>query len=271
MKVFNIADHPDSGHPDSGHPHSGKAKKARSGKGSLRADNIGKIIGKKQILQSVSLTLNEGEVVGLLGPNGAGKTTAFYIMTGLLAPDYGTLHLDGQDVTRMSMYRRCRMGLGYLPQETSIFQGLSVEENIYAILEFTHKDRAKCKSILEELLEEFSIAHLRRASTLSLSGGERRRVEIARSLASDPRYILLDEPLAGIDPVAVKEICDLIFHLKKRGIGIFLTDHNARETLSIADRAYILHNGQVLVEGHPSTIISDRDARRVYLGEHFSV
>ncbi len=261
MKIHNIADHRPKKTPEGG-------KKKESG---LYIRRMGKAINGKRILQSVSMELKQGEVVGLLGPNGAGKTTAFYTVIGLLAPDHGTIHMDGVDITHLPMYRRCRLGLGYLPQEPSIFRGLDVESNINAVLEFSQPDVRQRKLTLDSLLEEFSISHLRHSPVISLSGGERRRVEIARALASSPRYMLLDEPLAGIDPVAVNDICTLISHLKKRGIGIFLTDHNARETLSITDRAYILYNGQILVEGDPDTIVSDRDARRVYLGEYFRV
>jgi lipopolysaccharide export system ATP-binding protein len=205
-----------------------------------------------------------------LGPNGAGKTTCFYMITGLIAPDTGHILLDGHDIARLPMYRRSRLGLGYLPQEPSIFRGMTVEGNIRSVLELSEPIPEKRKAALDDLLAEFSITHLRRTPAIALSGGERRRVEIARALASRPSFILLDEPLAGIDPIAVDEIRDLVFHLKDRGIGVLITDHNVRETLDLIDRAYILHEGRVLMEGHPSEIVAHKDVRRVYLGERFS-
>ncbi len=237
----------------------------------LIALNLGKSYKKRPVLREVSLSVQRGEVVGLLGPNGAGKTTSFYIVTGLIKPDYGTITLDGDDITGLPMYRRARLGIGYLPQEVSIFRGLSVENNIRAILEVVvdHPDQREIR--LEELLAEFSISHLRRTSALALSGGERRRVEIARALAADPSFILLDEPLAGIDPIAINEIRDLVSQLKDRGIGVLITDHNVRETLEIVDRAYILHDGKVLMDGDPAEIVTHKDVRRVYLGERFSL
>jgi lipopolysaccharide export system ATP-binding protein len=237
----------------------------------LHAHDLGKQFRKRPVLRGVSLSLQRGEAVGLLGPNGAGKTTCFYIITGLLRPDTGSIILDGTDVTDLPMYRRARLGIGYLPQEASIFRGLTVEQNIRAVLEVVQSSREWREERLDELLNEFSISHLRRASALALSGGERRRVEIARALASDPNYILLDEPLAGIDPIAVGDIRDLVSHLKDRGIGVLITDHNVRETLDIVDRAYILHEGEVLREGRPSEIVLDEAVRRVYLGERFSL
>ncbi|MBI1776072.1 MAG: LPS export ABC transporter ATP-binding protein [Proteobacteria bacterium] len=237
----------------------------------LVASNLGKRFKKRPVVRDVSIAVQRGEVVGLLGPNGAGKTTCFYIITGLLAPDVGTIALDGQDITDLPMYRRARLGMGYLPQEASIFRGLSVEANIRAVLEVVEKDAAAREAYLDDLLAEFSISHLRRAPALALSGGERRRVEIARALASQPSFILLDEPLAGIDPIAVSDIRDLVAHLKDRGIGVLITDHNVRETLEIVDRAYILHDGRVLMEGRPSEIVADENVRRVYLGERFSL
>jgi lipopolysaccharide export system ATP-binding protein len=219
----------------------------------------------------VSLSVQRGEAVGLLGPNGAGKTTCFYMITGLIAPDYGEIALDGVDVTDLPMYRRARLGIGYLPQETSIFRGLTVEQNIRAVLELVEPERDRREAALAELLAEFSISHLRRTPALALSGGERRRVEIARALASQPHFVLLDEPLAGIDPIAVGDIRDLVSHLKDRGIGVLITDHNVRETLEIVDRAYILHDGQVLMQGAPAEIVASADVRRVYLGERFSL
>jgi len=223
------------------------------------------------VLHSVTLSVNRGEAVGLLGPNGAGKTTCFYIIIGLIAPDSGAILLDGEDVTDLPMYRRARLGIGYLPQEASIFRGLTVEQNIRAVLELVEPARERRESDLEALLEEFAISHLRKAPATALSGGERRRVEIARALASRPNFILLDEPLAGIDPIAVAEIRALVSHLKDRGIGVLITDHNVRETLELVDRAYILHEGVVLMEGLPSEIVVHEDVRRVYLGERFSL
>jgi lipopolysaccharide export system ATP-binding protein len=226
---------------------------------------------KRPVLRGVSVSLRRGEAVGLLGPNGAGKTTCFYIITGLVRPDAGTIELDGYDVTGLPMYRRARLGIGYLPQEASIFRGMTVEQNIRSVLEIVEPERSRREARLDELLDEFSIAHLRKAPALALSGGERRRCEIARALASQPAFMLLDEPLAGIDPIAVGDIRDLVSHLKDRGIGVLITDHNVRETLEIVDRAYILHEGQVLREGTPSEIVEDVDVRRVYLGERFSL
>jgi len=244
---------------------------AASSASGLVASHIGKQFKRRPVLRDVSIRLRRGEAVGLLGPNGAGKTTCFYCMIGLIDPDQGQITLDGQDITGLPMYRRARLGIGYLPQEASIFRGLSVEDNIRAVLEVTETDREKRDATLEDLLAEFSITHLRRAPALALSGGERRRVEIARALASHPAFILLDEPLAGIDPIAVSDIRDLVGHLKHRGIGVLITDHNVRETLDIIDRAYILHDGMVLMEGAPSEIVAHEGVRRVYLGEHFSL
>jgi len=237
----------------------------------LYARDLAKSYSHRPVLHSVTLSVNRGEAVGLLGPNGAGKTTCFYIIIGLIAPDSGAILLDGEDVTDLPMYRRARLGIGYLPQEASIFRGLTVEQNIRAVLEVVERSRDRRESDLEALLEEFAITHLRRAPALSLSGGERRRVEIARALASRPNFILLDEPLAGIDPIAVAEIRALVSHLKDRGIGVLITDHNVRETLDIVDRAYILHEGVVLMEGLPAEIVVHEDVRRVYLGERFSL
>lgn len=241
------------------------------GEGGLVAQNLGKRYRRRPVVRNVSLTLQRGEAVGLLGPNGAGKTTTFYMMVGLVQPDQGQVLLDGHDITALPMYRRARLGLGYLPQEASIFRGLSVEENIRATLEVVEPVRDRREQMLDELLAEFGIAHLRRAPALALSGGERRRCEIARALATHPSYILLDEPLAGIDPIAVGEIRDLVKHLKDRGIGVLITDHNVRETLEIIDRAYILHDGQVLMEGLPRDIVAHEGVRRVYLGDRFSL
>ena len=237
----------------------------------LAADNLGKQFKQRPVLRDVSLNVCRGEAVGLLGPNGAGKTTCFYIITGLLQPDYGNISLDGGDITTLPMYRRARLGIGYLPQEASIFRGLSVEANIRSVLEVAEPVRSEREAKLDGLLAEFSLTHLRRAPALALSGGERRRVEIARALASDPSFILLDEPLAGIDPINVGEIRDLVGHLKDRGLGVLITDHNVRDTLDIIDRAYILHEGHVLMEGAPDKIVADEGVRRVYLGERFSL
>jgi lipopolysaccharide export system ATP-binding protein len=237
----------------------------------LVAQNMSKSFRKRPVLRNVNIAVQRGEAVGLLGPNGAGKTTCFYIITGLIAPDLGSVYLDQQDITALPMYRRARLGIGYLPQEASIFRGLSVEQNLRAVLEVVEPSAETRETIIDELLAEFSISHLRRAPALALSGGERRRVEIARALATAPKFILLDEPLAGIDPIALSEIRDLVAHLKDRGIGVLITDHNVRETLGIVDRAYILHEGRVLREGSPGQIVDDPDVRRFYLGERFSL
>jgi len=237
----------------------------------LAVSNIGKSFKKRPVLRDVSINVQRGEVVGLLGPNGAGKTTCFYIITGLIAPDYGTIAIDGEDITHLPMYRRARLGIGYLPQEASIFRGLTVENNIRAVLEVVEPDRDQREAMLDALLAEFSISHLRRTPALALSGGERRRVEIARALASQPAFMLLDEPLAGIDPIAVHDIRELVFHLKDRGIGVLITDHNVRETLDLVERAYILHDGMLLMQGAPGEIVDHAEVRRVYLGERFSL
>jgi len=237
----------------------------------LIATNLGKSFRQRPVLRDVHVSVQRGEAVGLLGPNGAGKTTCFYIITGLISPDVGTIDLDGQNITELPMYRRARLGIGYLPQEASIFRGLSVENNIRAVLEVVEPAQDAREAMLDELLAEFRISHLRRAPALALSGGERRRVEIARALAAQPHFMLLDEPLAGIDPIAVADIRDLVAHLKDRGIGVLITDHNVRETLEIVDRAYILHEGRVLMEGKPNAIVADESVRRVYLGEKFSL
>jgi lipopolysaccharide export system ATP-binding protein len=237
----------------------------------LFAKQISKTYGKRPILQGVDLSLTEGEAVGLLGPNGAGKTTCFSILTGLVKPDFGTIHLNGDDITHTPLYFRARSGIGYLPQDASIFRGMTVEDNILAALELYEKDYDKRQTFLNLLLDEFSISHLRGSPAIALSGGERRRVEIARALATRPHFLLLDEPLAGIDPIAVGEIREVILHLKSLGIGILITDHNVRETLDIVDRAYIIAGGQVLCEGTPSEIINNENVRRVYLGERFSL
>jgi lipopolysaccharide export system ATP-binding protein len=226
---------------------------------------------RRPVIRDVSMELSRGEVVALLGPNGSGKTTCFYAIAGLVSPEGGQVLIDGRDVTTLPMYRRARLGIGYLPQEVSIFRGLNVEDNILAVLEIALSDRHKRRERLEELLSEFSITHLRRAPALALSGGERRRVEIARCLAADPKYLLLDEPFAGVDPIAVGEIRHLVADLKRRGIGVLITDHNVRETLEIVDRAYILHDGKVLMSGTTDEVVRDENVRRVYLGQNFRV
>jgi len=237
----------------------------------LHIHNLGKSYGNRPVVRDISISLKRGEAVGLLGPNGAGKTTSFYMITGLIRPDYGRISLDGVEITTMPMYRRARLGIGYLPQEASIFRGLTVEENIMAVLEVNEPDSEIRRTMLDELLGEFSVTHLRHTPALALSGGERRRVEIARALASHPSFMLLDEPLAGIDPIAIADVREIVSHLKDRGIGVLITDHNVRETLGIIDRAYIIHEGKVLIEGDPKQIVHDADVRRVYLGESFSL
>ncbi|WP_339108935.1 LPS export ABC transporter ATP-binding protein [Thioclava sp. GXIMD4216] len=235
----------------------------------LSVSNLRKGYRKKVVLRDVSLTLDRGEVVALLGPNGSGKTTCFYNIAGLITPDAGQVRIDGRDVTGLPMYRRARFGIGYLPQEASIFRGLTVEQNIMAVLEIAVQDRHRRRERLEELLSDFSIEHLRSSPALALSGGERRRCEIARCLAADPKYLLLDEPFAGVDPIAVGDIRHLVGQLKERGIGVLITDHNVRETLEIVDRAYILHDGAVLMSGSTEEVVNDENVRRVYLGQDF--
>ncbi|MFG1277966.1 LPS export ABC transporter ATP-binding protein [Xanthobacter autotrophicus] len=235
----------------------------------LAAFGIAKSYGGRQVVRDVSLNVRRGEAVGLLGPNGAGKTTCFYMVTGLVKADRGRIELDGHDITPMPMYRRARLGVGYLPQEASIFRGLSVEDNIMGVLEVTEPNRARRREETEALLEEFKITHVRKSPSIALSGGERRRLEIARALASQPSFMLLDEPFAGIDPIAVGDIQALVRHLTSRGIGVLITDHNVRETLGLIDRAYIIHSGSVLMEGDPESIVSSPDVRRLYLGEEF--
>jgi len=242
-----------------------------AGGAGLAAHGVGKTYRKRQVVRNVTIELRRGEAVGLLGPNGAGKTTTFYMIIGLVKPDTGSISLDGTDITSLPMYRRARLGIGYLPQEASVFRGLNVENNVMAALEVAEPDADKRDLMLDELLAEFGISHLRRTPALALSGGERRRVEIARALATQPAYILLDEPLAGIDPIAVAEIRDLVSHLKDRGIGVLITDHNVRETLGIVDRAYIMHDGQMLMEGRPDEVVVHQEVRRFYLGERFSL
>ena len=235
----------------------------------LVVDNIGKSFRKRAVVKGVSLRLARGEVAGLLGPNGAGKTTCFYMITGLIPADYGSIYLDGENITRQPMYQRARMGVGYLPQETSIFRAMTVEENVMAVVELRERSQARARQTVTELLQELRIEHLRNSPAISLSGGERRRVEIARALASEPSFMLLDEPFAGIDPLAIADIREVITYLKGRGIGILITDHNVRETLDIIDRASIIHAGEVLFEGTPDQIVADPEVRRVYLGERF--
>lgn len=237
----------------------------------LSIHKLGKRYAKRPVVRDVSLTLQRGEAVGLLGPNGAGKTTCFYMITGLVMPDVGSIYMDGTEITQLPMYRRARLGIGYLPQEASIFRGLTVEQNIMAVLEVSEANAENRRAMCEELLAEFSITHLRHSPAVALSGGERRRAEIARALAGRPAFILLDEPLAGIDPIAIADVRDLVKHLKDRGIGVLITDHNVRETLDVIDRAYIIHDGMVLMEGTPSDIVNNHEVRRVYLGEKFSL
>jgi lipopolysaccharide export system ATP-binding protein len=254
--------------PEAAEPQRGAPRLVTDNRG-LVAANIGKSFRKRPVLRDVNVGVQRGEAVGLLGPNGAGKTTCFYIITGLIAPDVGTISLDGQDITDLPMYRRARLGIGYLPQEASIFRGLTVEQNIMAVLEIVESSAKQRRIKLDSLLDEFRITHLRKSPSIALSGGERRRCEIARALASGPSFMLLDEPFAGIDPIAVGDIQELVRHLTERGIGVLITDHNVRETLSLIDRAYIIYDGQVLTQGKPEEIIANDDVRRVYLGDMF--
>ena len=240
------------------------------GKIGLIADGLGKYINKRRVVRNVNFGVQRGEAIGLLGPNGAGKTTTFYMLCGLLSADEGRVFLDGLEVTNSPMFYRARLGLGYLPQESSIFRGLSVAQKIRSVLEFVERDKDVRDGMLEELMTEFSIAHLRNTAAINLSGGERRRLEIARALAAKPTFLLLDEPLAGIDPIAVGEVRDLITHLKESGLGVLITDHNVRETLDIVDKAYILHDGAVLMEGTPEQIVNHQGVRDVYLGKRFN-
>ena len=237
--------------------------------GYLAVHSVEKSFGTRQVVRGVSIYVRRGEAVGLLGPNGAGKTTVFYMITGLIKADRGAIELDGHDVTKLPMYQRARLGIGYLPQEASIFRGLTVEQNIRAVLEVVEPSRKKREAELDSLLDEFNITRLRKSPSIALSGGERRRVEIARALATRPNYMLLDEPFAGIDPIAVGDIQDLVRHLTNRGIGVLITDHNVRETLGLTDRAYIVYAGEILTEGSPDEIVNDPDVRRLYLGEEF--
>lgn len=252
-------------------PNPSPSHQPRSREGVLLVTGIQKSYKGRQVVKGVSLGVRRGEAVGLLGPNGAGKTTSFYMITGLVQPDAGRIELDGHDITQTPMYRRARLGIGYLPQEASIFRGLSVENNIRAVLEVVEPDKAKREHQLDALLEEFSISHLRKSPSIALSGGERRRCEIARSLATKPSFMLLDEPFAGIDPIAVGDIQALVRHLTRRGIGVLITDHNVRETLGLIDRAYILHAGSVLTHGNPDEIVRNSEVRRLYLGEQFTL
>ncbi len=259
------APRPKSGAKASG----GEAPRLIKRPGFLAVHSVEKSFGTRQVVRGVSIYVRRGEAVGLLGPNGAGKTTVFYMITGLIKPDRGAIELDGHDVTRLPMYQRARLGIGYLPQEASIFRGLTVEQNIRAVLEVVEPNRKKREAELNSLLDEFNITRLRKSPSIALSGGERRRVEIARALATRPNYMLLDEPFAGIDPIAVGDIQDLVRHLTNRGIGVLITDHNVRETLGLTDRAYIVYAGQILTEGSPEEIVNDPDVRRLYLGEEF--
>jgi len=245
------------------------APKSAARAGYLAAHSVEKSFGSRRVVHGVSIYVRRGEAVGLLGPNGAGKTTVFYMITGLIRVDKGSIELDGHDVTSLPMYQRARLGIGYLPQEASIFRGLTVEQNIRAVLEVVEPDKRKREAELDALLEEFNIARLRKTPSIALSGGERRRVEIARSLATRPNYMLLDEPFAGIDPIAVGDIQDLVRHLTNRGIGVLITDHNVRETLGLTDRAYIVYAGEILTEGDSDEIVNNPEVRRLYLGEEF--
>jgi lipopolysaccharide export system ATP-binding protein len=250
-------------------PHAHPPHVPIAGEGILAAEGLQKTYGKRRVVNDVSIDVMRGEAVGILGPNGAGKTTCFYMVTGLVEPDAGHISLDGHDVTKLPMYRRARLGIGYLPQEASIFRGLNVENNLRAVLEVVEPNRKRREERLDELLDEFQIQHIRKSPSIALSGGERRRVEIARSLATNPNYMLLDEPFAGIDPIAVGDIRTLVRHLTRRGIGVLITDHNVRETLGLVDRAYIIHSGSVLMEGTAEEIVESEEVRRLYLGEEF--
>ncbi|MBB4659349.1 LPS export ABC transporter ATP-binding protein [Parvularcula dongshanensis] len=253
----------DAGSPD---PRADAASPLSQG---LVAENLQKSYRRRQVVNHVSFHVRRGEAVGILGPNGAGKTTCFYMVTGLVPADAGCVMIDGFNVTRLPMYQRAKLGVGYLPQEASIFRGLTVEQNILAVVELVHKDKAARRAVVDSLLEEFKITHVRNSPATALSGGERRRLEIARAVATGPDYMLLDEPFAGIDPLAIADIRDLVRHLKTRGLGVLITDHNVRETLEIIDRAYIISKGEVLAEGTPAEIVANEDVRRVYLGETF--
>lgn len=266
---YNKNDLPEHGVSENGN--ADQQASSQKKKGTLVARGLTKSYRGRQVVKGVSFGVRAGEAVGILGPNGAGKTTCFYMVTGLVQADSGTIEIDGYDVSTMPMYRRSRLGIGYLPQEASIFRGLSVEDNIKAVLELVEKDKAKRANELDALLEEFNISHLRKAASMSLSGGERRRLEIARALASRPNFMLLDEPFAGVDPIAVSDIQQLVRHLTSRGIGVLITDHNVRETLGLIDRAYIIHAGEVLTHGSPTEIVDNPDVRRLYLGDQFTL
>ncbi len=266
-----LATTPATRKPPTAKPSKRKTRQFSDEDGWLVAQNLAKSFRRRPVVHDVTLAVRQGEAVGLLGPNGAGKTTVFYMITGLIRPDQGAIRIDGYDVTRLPMYSRARLGIGYLPQEASIFRGLSVEDNIKAVLEIVEPDRRQRKQDLERLLQEFGIEHLRNSPSIALSGGERRRCEIARALASRPAFMLLDEPFAGIDPIAVGDIQKLVRQLTARGIGVLITDHNVRETLGLIDRAYIIHSGEVLMEGTPDDIVQSEDVRRVYLGDQFTL
>ncbi len=252
-------------------PRSGAAFQSQPAREGIVAHMLAKSYKSRPVVRGVTLTVRRGEAVGLLGPNGAGKTTVFYMIIGLIAADQGTISLDGADITHLPMYQRARLGIGYLPQESSIFRGLSVEDNIRAVLELVEPNKSRRESVLRELLDEFQINHIRHSPAVSLSGGERRRVEIARAVATDPKFMLLDEPFAGIDPIAISDIRHMVRQLTARGIGVLITDHNVRETLELIDRALIIHEGKVLTEGTPHEIVNNPDVRRYYLGEEFSL
>ena len=268
--MYDSTDAPTVGSGEQHWTHADHAARLASAPGGvLSVDGLQKSYGGRTVVKGASLYVRNGEAVGLLGPNGAGKTTIFYMITGLVRADQGVIGLDGYDITRLPMYRRARLGIGYLPQEASIFRGLSVEDNIRAVLEVTQPDRKLRERELDQLLDEFQIARLRKAPSIALSGGERRRCEIARALAGRPSFMLLDEPFAGIDPIAVGDIRALVRHLTGRGIGVLITDHNVRETLGLVDRAYIVHSGSILMEGGPDEIVESEKVRKVYLGEEF--
>jgi lipopolysaccharide export system ATP-binding protein len=265
----NVYERPAQRQPEKPRPRGRTNGAAAPRAGYLAVHSVEKSFGTRQVVRGVSIYVRRGEAVGLLGPNGAGKTTVFYMITGLIKADRGAIELDGHDVTSLPMYQRARLGIGYLPQEASIFRGLTVEQNIRAVLEVVEPNRRKREAELNSLLEEFNITRLRKSPSIALSGGERRRVEIARALATRPNYMLLDEPFAGIDPIAVGDIQDLVRHLTNRGIGVLITDHNVRETLGLTDRAYIVYAGEILTEGSPEEIVNNPDVRRLYLGEEF--
>jgi lipopolysaccharide export system ATP-binding protein len=270
VKITSLSSLFGKSEPSAAAPEAPNADKARY-QGTLIARGLTKTYQTRRVVNGVSLVVRRGEAVGLLGPNGAGKTTCFYMITGLVPVDEGTIEIDGNDVTTMPMYRRSRLGVGYLPQEASIFRGLTVEQNIRAVLEVHVKDKVQREKKLDELLEEFHIRNLRTMPAVALSGGERRRLEIARALATDPTFMLLDEPFAGVDPISVADIQNLVHHLTARGIGVLITDHNVRETLGLIDRAYIIHAGEVLTHGRANDIVNNPEVRRLYLGDNFSL